>query len=266
MFANIFAIRTGLAFGFDLYSTLRFDKVKIEFTGEVAFGHYSYPPRPPALCRRGPTRARIDLTSIEHQELGRNRLVADKDTIEKETVLQAESALWLELKRCLLTASNFGKVCKRRCNISSAPLSKTLLYSYSIGHLPAIQNGKIYEATALKQLEKQENIVIHKCGLFIDNEHFFLGASSDAVFSDGIIEIKCPKSAFCLHPDDAIKEKKIRMWKTIKNNVVLNKSHDWYYQVQGQLYITKKDKCLFAVWTGSEHPLKTALIERDDTF
>ncbi|GBP04756.1 hypothetical protein EVAR_72082_1 [Eumeta japonica] len=66
------------------------------------------------------------------------------------------------------------------------------------------------------------------------------GASPDAVFSDGIIETKCPKSAFGLHPDDAIKEKKIRMWKIIKKNVVLNKSHDWYYQVQGQLHITKK--------------------------
>ncbi|GBP39298.1 hypothetical protein EVAR_20526_1 [Eumeta japonica] len=185
--------------------------------------------------------------------------VADKDTIEKESIRQAESAVWLELKRCLLTASNFGKVCKRRCNVSSALLVKTLLYNYSLDHLPAIQHGKINEATALKQ----QNIVIHKCGLFIDNEHFFLGASPDAVFSD---EIKCPKSAFGLHPDSAIKEKKIRMWKIIKNNVVLNKSHDWYYQVQGQLHITKKDKCLFAVWTGTEHPLKTALIERDDTF
>lgn len=194
------------------------------------------------------------------------RQLEEKDIIERETVLQAESALWLELRRCLLTASNFAKVCKRRSNISSAPLIKAMLYSYSLDHISAIQHGKTNEAAALEQLARQEHIDIKKCGLYIDNRHSFLGATPDAVFDDGIVEIKCPKSAFGINPEDAIKAKKIKMWRMEGNTAILNKTHDWYFQVQGQLHITQQKRCLFAVWTGSEYPLKTEMIDRDDEF
>lgn len=46
----------------------------------------------------------------------------------------------------------------------------------------------------------------------------------------------------------------------------MNKNHDWYYQVQGQLHITKKNVCIFAVWTGPDFPLKTVRVEKDDSF
>lgn len=95
--------------------------------------------------------------------------------MERDTILQAESALWLELRRCLLTASSFGKVCKRRKNISSAPLVKSHLYSYSLDHISSIRHGKTNEAIAISQLEIQEHIKIDKCGLFIDKDFFFFG-------------------------------------------------------------------------------------------
>ena len=38
----------------------------------------------------------------------------------------------------------------------------------------------------------------------------------------------------------------------------------YYYQVQGQLHITRQSYCLFAVWT--ESGLKVERIERDDDF
>lgn len=36
--------------------------------------------------------------------------VKNRHDIERDTVLQAESAIWLELRRSLLTASSFSKV------------------------------------------------------------------------------------------------------------------------------------------------------------
>lgn len=192
--------------------------------------------------------------------------VEQRHDIERETILQAESALWLELRRCLLTASNFSKICKRRNNISSAGLVKNLLYKYSLDHVAAIQHGKANEKIALDQLGNQENIVFDQCGLFIDDEHFFLGATPDALFANGIVELKCPISAFGMDPDEAIKAKKIKFWKIEKNEIKVNINHDWWYQVQGQLHITKKDLCLFAVWTGPGQPLKVEQIYRDDTF
>ncbi|CAH2088999.1 unnamed protein product [Euphydryas editha] len=99
--------------------------------------------------------------------------VNNREEMERDTILQAESALWLELRRCLLTASLFGKVCKRRKNISSAPLVKNHLYSYSLDHISSIRHGKTNEAIAISQLENQEHIKIRKCGLFIDKDFFF---------------------------------------------------------------------------------------------
>ncbi|XP_047993637.1 uncharacterized protein LOC125232064 [Leguminivora glycinivorella] len=190
----------------------------------------------------------------------------ERDVIERETILQSESALWLEMRRCILTASNFSKICKRRNNISPAPLVKTMLYGYSLDHVAAVQHGKNHEANAIKQLEMELNIKVEKCGLHIDPEHYFLGATPDGLYSDGIIEIKCPKSAFGMDPEEAIKEKKIKMWKVVNGVMVLNKNHDWFYQVQGQLHITNKDRCLFGVWTDPKYPLKIEIIEKDDNF
>lgn len=183
--------------------------------------------------------------------------------MERDTILQAESALWLELRRCLLTASSFGKVCKRRKNISSAPLVKSHLYSYSLDHISSIRHGKTNEAIAISQLEIQEHIKIDKCGLFIDKDFFFLGASPDGVYEEGIVEIKCPISAFGINADDAIRDKKIKFW---HSDGTINQKHEWFYQVQGQLHIADKKICLFAVWTGKELPVKVEKITRDDEF
>lgn len=85
---------------------------------------------------------------------------------------------------------------------------------------------------------------------------------------DGIIEMKCPFSARGLDPDEAIKSKKITFWKydLRTQTIAINKKHPYYYQVQGQLNITQKSFCIFAVWTGKMHNLKTERIEIDRNF
>ncbi|CAF4946370.1 unnamed protein product [Pieris macdunnoughi] len=187
-------------------------------------------------------------------------LVENRHAVERDTVLQAESALWLELRRCLLTASSFSMICKRRPNISSAPLVKSIVYSYSLDKVPAIEYGK---SNAIDQLQQQENIVVEKCGLFIDKEHYFLGASPDGLYNQGIIEIKCPYSARNMDAEEAIRQSKIKFWKL---DGTVNTNHDWYYQIQGQLHISEKKLCLFAVWTGQQFPLKVEVISRDEGF
>ncbi|KAL0852581.1 hypothetical protein ABMA27_016931 [Loxostege sticticalis] len=187
--------------------------------------------------------------------------------IERATVLQAESSLWLELRRCILTASFFGKVCKRRANQNSAPLVKSILYTYNLDHIFSVKHGRDNEPKALAQLSVQEKLTIEKCGLFIDEELFYLGATPDGLCDEGIVEIKCPSSLFGINPDTAIETKKLKCFKlNSASQVVINQNHEWYYQVQGQLHITKKDVCLFSVWTGPEFPVKVVRVVRDDVF
>ncbi|XP_050679072.1 uncharacterized protein LOC126975299 [Leptidea sinapis] len=191
----------------------------------------------------------------------------ERSLIERATVLQSECSEWLELRRSLLTASNFGKVVTRRNDTSCHNFVRDLLYKTNIDHVSSIKHGKDNENIAIKQLERQEKIKIETCGLFIDKELPFLGATPDGLCSDDtIVEIKCPITAFKLGLEEAIKKRKVTFWKYTKKGLEINKNHQWYYQVQGQLHVTKRLKCLFAVWSNENSPLKTEYIDRDDEF
>lgn len=122
--------------------------------------------------------------------------------------------------------------------------------------------GKKHELLAVEQLERQIGKKIEPCGLFIDREQYFLAASPDGLIDDlGIVEIKCPFSARDLTPDEGIKQRKITFW---LRNGDINKIHKWYYQIQGQLHVTNRSYCVFAVWT--PHGMKSETLFRDTTF
>lgn len=70
-----------------------------------------------------------------------------------------------------------------------------------------------------------------------------------------------------MNPDEAIRQNKIKFWthNIATEEMDINIKHQWYYQIQGQLHVTGKRGCLFAVWTGEQFPLKVAyVIKRDD--
>lgn len=46
----------------------------------------------------------------------------------------------------------------------------------------------------------------------------------------------------------------------------INRRHKWYYQVQGQLHITNRNLCYFAIWVGDDLPMRIEKIYRDDSF
>lgn len=187
--------------------------------------------------------------------------------IERSTILQSESSEWLELRRSLLTASNFGRIIKMRPDTSCASTVKQLLYKINIDAAPLL-HGRESEKKALDQLSRQEKVDIRPCGLFIDPEIPYLGATPDGLIGeDMIVEVKCPLSAFKIGLEDAILKKKVNFWVVDKSGALqINKSHNWYYQVQGQLHVTRKAKCLFGVWASELKPLKVEYINRDDNF
>lgn len=186
-------------------------------------------------------------------------------TLERATVAQRESGEWLEYRRKILTASNFGKICNMRPTTSCQNVVKNLLYSEFDN--AALRYGRENEILAKIQLEKEQDIKISECGLFIDAEFPFLGATPDGLIDkDGIVEIKCPSSAAEITPEEAIKSKKITAWKTTADGKILEMkpTHPWYYQIQGQLHITKRIYCLLGLWTPKG--MKVENIKRDDSF
>jgi putative phage-type endonuclease len=185
--------------------------------------------------------------------------------IERETQLQADSSEWLELRRSILTASHFGRICKMRPTTGCESVVKQILYSAF--DCEAMLYGRKNEETARQELEKEIGENVQKCGIFIDKEHFFLGGSPDGLVNENAtVEIKCPSSAKDLTPDEAIKNKKVTFWTIEKNGEIgeIKKNHDFYYQVQGQLRVTGRQFCYFVLWTSKG--IKVAKIARDDAF
>ena len=186
--------------------------------------------------------------------------------LECETRLQRDSDKWLEERRKILTASNFSKVCKRRSTTGCEKLVKYMLYSDF--DTEALQFGRENEMRAIKDTERKKGISIQRCGLFIDEDLPFLGATPDGLIGeDGVLEVKCPASAKELTPEEAILKGKVRFWSVNKEKdeiIGVNKNHDFYFQIQGQLHITQRKFCLFVLWT--PRGLLDEYIERDDKF
>jgi len=94
------------------------------------------------------------------------------------------------------------------------------------------------------------NCKVLPAGLFVDFNLPFLAASPDGLIgNDAIIEIKCPYSAKDFSPNDAQKQNKLKYMEIDSENLILKKNHSYYFQVQGQLHITKRRLCYFVIWT-----------------
>lgn len=193
-------------------------------------------------------------------------LVKKREEIERHTIDQYQNIKWFETRRKLLTASNFGKIINRRLDTGCENLVKSLLYTAQFT-APGIEYGRENEPVALRELEKYLGKTIKPCGLFIDSEDFFLGATPDGLIDDdGIVEIKCPFSAAEITPEEGILTKKITFWQIKKNATIgdYKKKHNYHFQVQGQLHITKRKYCIFCVWT--KKGFRTENIVYDELF
>ena len=116
------------------------------------------------------------------------------------------------------------------------------------------------------------NKKVQPSGLFIDHEFGFLGASPDGIIEDenAIVEVKCFPSINRLNTQTfeyAAGTKKNFPLKLNDNGTwEINKHHDYHYQIQGQLRITKADKCYFIGFINISSPLLVVEIFPDDDF
>lgn len=190
----------------------------------------------------------------------------NREAIQRDTLTQGRSQTWLDVRKVLLTASNFGSIIKSRSIASYGGKVKSILYSSP--HSDAIINGSITEEEAKNFYEEKNQIIIQPCGIFIDDDIKFLGATPDGLIDqDGIVEIKCPyinlakqrkSSTTTLHQSNipesvfhAVRDKIGRLHTYLEitgNTLGLKQNTDYYRQIQGQLHITKRSYCIFFVY------------------
>lgn len=105
------------------------------------------------------------------------------------------------------------------------------------------------------------NSHFHDCGLVVNNEFPFLAATPDGKICENgeckLLEMKCPYLARDIMISDACVEINKCMLIEQNGKVLLDKSHDYYIQVQGQLLVTGVLLCDFLVFTTND-----ILIER----
>lgn len=107
-----------------------------------------------------------------------NKLLEDRTNwkqIEREIIGQHISELWQSLRAKMLTAFNFGTVCRMRPTTSCATVVKNILFPSSVDTAAMKYSRDNEEIVSLEVAEKLKN-EINVCGLFIDKEHPCLGA------------------------------------------------------------------------------------------
>lgn len=227
---------------------------------------------------RGTSLDRSDLSALQkHCQAKRNIVDVSEEQavqIERRTRGQHTSSLWFAARAGRITASSMHSV--YATNISSPALStiKRVCYPTRGPGTAATSWGIKQEETARQAYtthtkEQHRNQQVQTCGFFVNPAFPQVGASPDAIVSctccgKGCIEIKCPAKYkdytvldacasddrnFCLH--------------VVDGQVHLKKNHQYYSQVQTQLFVTNSAYCDFVVWT-----LKDCVILRitPDTF
>ncbi|XP_071150729.1 uncharacterized protein [Mytilus edulis] len=167
--------------------------------------------------------------------------------IEQMTRGQSVSSAWYQAREWRLTASRFGEICKATCRRNTTKLCASLTGRNTFS-TQATLHGKNYEKKALNAFQSNSTLQTTTCGLFVSVEHPYLGATPDAtVGEDGLVEIKCPFNG---------RNEKIKPGKCFpflkyddNGNTVLKQSSNYYVQIQGQLYVSKREYCYFVVYT-----------------
>ena len=164
------------------------------------------------------------------------------DEVEERTRGQRENHLWHEVRRCRITASNFGRVISAHNNNHnySESLKTSLNGHYNIENIPSVRWGVENEVTAVSAFESKTGLQVRQCGIFLHKSGRLCASPDGLVGHDAIVEIKCPYSLRNSRQLPAYIDKR-------SGN--LSKKHQYYAQVQGTMYITGRKICYFVVWT-----------------
>lgn len=137
--------------------------------------------------------------------------------------------------------------------------SDTLVFVVCVGQgsllgVKAIQWGVEHERDAISMYEKTTGNQVQPCGLVLA-PNGFLGVSPDGfVGSNIVVEVKCPWRLKDKSITDVCRTDKTFFlgMNSATGSYFLKDSHDYFHQVQGQMYLTGRELCHFVIWSPSE--------------
>ena len=184
------------------------------------------------------------------------------------TRLQVQSMVWFEHRKGRLTASRFGAICHTSVDKPAKSLVVQLLQRKLTAKGAALTWGIEKESKARLEYEgvmkiSHTSFKVESTGLHVNPKYPHLGASPDGLTSctccgDGILEIKCPYSL-----RDSIPTNAPCLTSSMDGEYKLSTTHEYYYQVHGQLGITGRPFCDFVCWTPQDIHVERILYDPD---
>ncbi len=162
---------------------------------------------------------------------------------------------WLQDRLGMITGSNFGKLIvksKDRKNymLSTGKVAGDLIYkiawerllksgniSNGLGRLSisskSMQHGEDYEGEAIHKYMEETGFEVDYTQRFVAYDDFIGGTPDGYIGDKGIIEVKCPFNGG-------------NHLKSMLTNTIYNP--EYIYQIQGYLWVTKRDWCDFVTY------------------
>ena len=184
--------------------------------------------------------------------------------IEESTREQASNERWHVERKHRLTASRFYYLVTRtitRKKITEKYIASFMKPTSIEKHIASLMKptsalrsyGKLNQDTARKLFVQKHGKCVHDCGFCVNPEFPFLGATPDGKVCDsgecGILEIKCPYPARDMTFEEATQRFPEFCLINAGDSFKLDRTHPYYYQIQGQLMITGTAFCDFVVYT-----------------
>lgn len=179
------------------------------------------------------------------------------EQIEQLTQDQSKSSMWLKERIPRITASQCKRALIRETTSPTKAMRDILGYNKHF-ESKYMRDGIDSESETLSMTGNK----VQKCGLFVSKTHPFLGASPDGLLGKkGVIEVKR------VHPYEAenLEQALLRQHiiKDIDGSQPLNPNHQYYYQVQMQMFCTGRTWAHFVASDGKNIIIKTVLHDKE---
>lgn len=208
---------------------------------------------------------------------------AEIEQIERLTRAQSRCDLWRWVRIGRITGSILNEC--SRASITTVPAKMTLLKRICYPETTTIQNeamayGRNNEPRALKAFQKMiveyhKNVMFLECGVIIYRDQPFMSSTPDLIMmcdccGTSTVEVKCP---FRLSGKSSLNNQ-LKIKNLIESNhpflairdgeYLMVKSHDYYAQIQAEIFVSGSNFGWFFVWSKDEE--LCLRIERDIDF
>lgn len=218
----------------------------------------------------------FNLEQLREVDIDFNITEEERNNVEKITLEQSKNLEWFKFRKGRITASNFKRVCHTSLEVPSLSLLKSICYCEKVSfQIKAMSYGLNHEEIALKEYEKtvgpnHTNFNVRKAGFLISSKLPIIGASPDGIVSCdscgiGCVEIKCPyRLKDGMELKEFVRLGNCFLYADSEEKFHLKKSHEYYFQIQLQMFVSETKYCDFIVW--SKHYLHIERIYIDECF